>query len=129
VDPEKPLQIGVPVTLKGIAEGVKNQGGILDFMHREVNISCLMADIPEGFEIDISELTVGQNVSVGDLVAGERIEILDDPQTIIAVISAARIEEVAPTVEEEEEAAAAEAEGEEAAAAEGETPEPKEKQE
>ena len=117
IDPNQPIQVNVPIRLSGLPEGVKNEGGILDHVMREVNVSCLPADIPEQFDVDTSELHLNQNLSISDISVGEGITILDDPQSIIAVVSPARVEEVAPTEGEEEDEA-----GEEAAA-EGESPE------
>jgi large subunit ribosomal protein L25 len=119
VDPNRVLNVDVPVRLLGTPEGVKNEGGIIDFVHREVAVACLPAAIPEHFDVDVSALHVGQHVSVKDLGEVPHVEILDDPETILAVVAAPKAEEVETVAEEEEEAAAA-AEGEEAKpAAEG----------
>src|ERR671923_1226651 len=64
---DKALTVTVPIVLKGEARGVKQQGGIIDFVHREIEIEVLPGDIPENVEIDISELMVGQSVRVRDL--------------------------------------------------------------
>lgn len=107
VDPDKKLQVAVPVRLLGTATGVKNEGGVLDFVHRQVEVSCLPAAIPEHLDVDVSELHVGQHVSVKDLAAVANVELLDDPETILAVVSAPRVEEV-PAAAAEAEAEAAE---------------------
>jgi len=114
IDPTKKLHVAVPIHLIGTPEGVKNDGGILDFVHREVEVACLPANIPEHLELDVSGLHINQNVSVSDLTVGEDIELLDDPEAIIAVVSITKAEVAA--AEEEEEAAEAEAEGAEPAA-------------
>lgn len=102
IDPEKRMHVMVPVRLLGIAEGVKNEAGILDFVQRTVEVACLPSDIPEYFEIDISELHLNQNVAVKGLVVEEGIEILEDPETILAVCVPTRVvEEVVPEVAEE----------------------------
>ena len=108
VDPNKMLHVAVPVRLLGTATGVKNEAGVLDFVHRQVAVSCLPAAIPEHLDVDISELHVGQHVSVKDLAAVANVEFLADPETILAVVSAPRVEEV-PAAAAEEEAEAAEA--------------------
>jgi len=107
VDPTKRIQVNVPVRLLGLAEGVKNEGGILDFVHRSVAVSSLPDAIPEHLDVDVSNLHIGQNVSVKDLSAVADVEFLDDPGTILAVISAPKVEEVAEEAAEEEEAAEA----------------------
>ena len=64
---DKTLTLTVPVTLKGEARGVKQQGGIVDFVNREIEIEVLPADIPESIVVDISELMLNQGVRVRDL--------------------------------------------------------------
>lgn len=113
IDAKQEIHVDVPVHLVGTAEGVKNEGGVLDFVHRTVNVSCLPADIPEYFEVDVSSLHVGQNVALSDITAPTGVTFLDDAETIIATVAMPRVE---AEPEEAEEAA----EGEEAAATEDE---------
>jgi len=68
---DKKLTVTVPIVLKGEARGVKQQGGIVDFVHREIEIECLPADIPESVAIDVSELMLNQGIRVRDLAAAE----------------------------------------------------------
>ncbi len=68
---DKKLTVTVPIVLRGEARGVKQQGGIVDFVHREIEIECLPADIPENIVIDVSELMLNQGVRVRDLAASE----------------------------------------------------------
>jgi large subunit ribosomal protein L25 len=93
--------------------GVKVEGGILDFVTRELQVECLPTDIPEKIVVDVSELGMNKHVRVSDIQAPARVTILTDPDVVIAHVVAPRAEEVAPTPEA---AAAAPAEG--AAAAE-----------
>ena len=65
------LTVKVPVVLKGEAEGVKQQGGILEQLLREVEIECLPADIPKAIEVDVSHLVFGVEVRVKDLVLSD----------------------------------------------------------
>jgi large subunit ribosomal protein L25 len=118
VDPTKRVQISVPVHLVGTPEGVKNEGGIIDFVNRVVQVSCLPTHIPEHFDVDVTELHVNQHVSVSDLTTGVGVTLLDDPDQILAVVVAPRVEEVAAS--EEAVAAEGEPEGGAAAPAEGE---------
>jgi large subunit ribosomal protein L25 len=104
VDPQKRMHVNVPIRLHGLAEGVKNEGGILDFVQRSVEVSCLPADIPEHFDLDISELHLNQNVAIKEIEVGEEIEILDDPESILAVVVPTRVAEE-PTAEAAEEGA------------------------
>ncbi|MBP1635135.1 MAG: rplY [Acidobacteria bacterium] len=77
---DKPIQVTVPVTLRGEAPGVKQQGGLLDFVHREVEIECLPSDIPEAIEVDISNLMLNQSVrlrEVGESIKWKPVSDLD----------------------------------------------------
>jgi large subunit ribosomal protein L25 len=65
---DKPITVTVPVVLRGEAPGVKQQGGLLDFVHREVDIECLPADIPEHIEVDVSELMLNQSIRLRDII-------------------------------------------------------------
>ena len=105
IDLQKAIQVKVPVHPVGTAAGVKQQSGILDIIIREIDISCLPADIPESVEIDVSELLIGQHLSIKDLKVSDKIKILDDPEQTVVVVSAPRIEE-APVAEAAPEAAA-----------------------
>ncbi|HHY40449.1 MAG TPA: 50S ribosomal protein L25/general stress protein Ctc [Syntrophaceticus sp.] len=107
IDLNQEIQTEIPVVLVGESQGVQ-KGGILQYMLREVTVSCLPAKLPEQIEVDISELDIGEQVTVGDLKAPEGVEILSDPESVIALV-------VAPTLEEE---AAEEEEGEEGVAEE-----------
>ena len=104
IDLDKTIEVEVPVNLVGIAEGVKNEGGVMDFVHREILVECLPADIPEHLDVDVSALHIGQHVSVGDLDPGERVKILEDEHTIIAGVMAPRAEAEVAEAEAEEEA-------------------------
>ncbi len=106
VDPDRKMQVRVPVNLLGSAEGVKNEGGVLDFIHREVLVSCLPSAIPEHIDGDISGLHIGQQLAVKDLKLVGDVEMLDDPDMVLVVIAQPRVEE--EPVAAEEEAAAAE---------------------
>src|SRR6266446_8276157 len=64
---DKVLQVTIPVTVHGEPKGVKQQGGVLEFIRREIEIECLPGDIPEHIEIDVSELMLHQGVRVRDV--------------------------------------------------------------
>jgi large subunit ribosomal protein L25 len=97
VSMDQPITITVTVTLKGEARGVKQQGGVLDFPGREVEIECLPGEIPEGLEVDVSELLIGQSVRLRDLASGARWTAVSDPDMMLVHVVAARVEEPAPT--------------------------------
>jgi large subunit ribosomal protein L25 len=108
---DKKLTVTVPVILKGEAEGVKTQGGILEQLLRELEIECLPADIPKSIEADISHLVFGVGLRVKDLAHSDRLKFLTDEDRMVAHITSVK-EEVAPTPEVAAEAAAAPAEPE-----------------
>ena len=108
---DKALIVTIPVVLKGEAEGVKMQGGLLAFEQRDFAIECLPTEIPEQIEVDVSSLLIGQGVRLRDLLEGVSWTPVTDPGTLIVHV-------VAPKVEEEPEA-----EDEEGAVEAGETPE------
>jgi large subunit ribosomal protein L25 len=99
VDLTKSVRVSVPVRLIGLAEGVKNEGGLLEFMHRQVEVECLPTDIPEHLDLDVTALHLNQHLSVKDLPLRERVTVLDDPESVICVVAVPK-EEAAPVVEE-----------------------------
>jgi large subunit ribosomal protein L25 len=96
VQMDKAITVTVVISLKGEAKGVKLQGGIVDFPHREVEVECLPGDIPEGLTIDVSELMIGQGVRLKDLATDAKWTPVSDPDTLIVHVIAAKAEEAAP---------------------------------
>jgi large subunit ribosomal protein L25 len=103
---DKMLTVTVPVHLEGEAQGVKVQGGTLDFVHRDVDVECLPADIPEHISLDVTELMIGQGIRVRDLPAEGKWKAVSEPDMLIVHVVAPRAEVVA-TPEEGAVAAAA----------------------
>jgi large subunit ribosomal protein L25 len=101
---DKVLRVSVPIFLKGEAAGVKQEGGILEQMLREVEIECLPADIPSHIDVDVSHLTFGKVLRVADLTHSEKVKFLTDSNQPVAHVTSVK-EEVVVTPE----AAAAEA--------------------
>ncbi|HEY1264620.1 MAG TPA: 50S ribosomal protein L25 [Terriglobales bacterium] len=109
---DQKLKVNVPIMLKGEAAGVKQQGGILEQIVREVEIECLPSDIPSSIEADVTELVFGKVLRVADLPHSDKLKFLSDPNQPVAHITTVK-EEVAPTPEAvAAEAAAAPAEPE-----------------
>ncbi|WP_366923350.1 50S ribosomal protein L25/general stress protein Ctc [Metallumcola ferriviriculae] len=92
------LQTVAPIHLTGDAEGVK-EGGILQHGLRELEVECLPTDIPEYIRADISELKIGDTLTVADLDVQENVEIISDPNSVVATIVAPRMEEEEDTEE------------------------------
>src|ERR1700688_3054945 len=101
---DKVLKVSVPIFLVGEAAGVKQEGGIMEQMLREVEIECLPADIPSHIDADVSQLTFGKVLRVSELPQSEKIKVLTDPNQPVAHVTAVKEEVVAAP-----EAAAAEA--------------------
>ena len=117
---DKTATVMVPVQVRGEAAGIRLQGGILDFVTRDIEVECLPADIPEHVEIDVTELMIGQGLRVKDLAEHEKWKPVSDGEIMIAHVVAPKVEEEpeSETVETEEGVAA------EGATAEGASTEP-----
>src|SRR6476620_1130345 len=94
---DKTITVTVPIVLKGEAKGVKQQGGIVDFVNREIEIETLPGDIPENIAVDISELMLNQGIRVRDLqTEGAKWKPLTEGDTMIVHVVALKAEEPAP---------------------------------
>jgi len=95
---DQKLRVNVPIELTGEAAGVKEQGGILEQIVREVELECLPSDIPNAIEVNISHLVFGVVLRVADLPKSDKLKFLTDPDQPVAHIISIKEEEV-PTVE------------------------------
>src|SRR5687768_1028182 len=82
---DQALEVTVHIELTGVPVGVKVEGGILDFVTRELQVECLPTDIPEKIVVDVSELGMGKHVRVSDIKAPERVTILTDSDIVIEI--------------------------------------------
>jgi large subunit ribosomal protein L25 len=135
---DQKLKVNIPIELVGEPAGVKQQGGILEQIAREVEVECLPGDIPNEIELNVSELVFGTVLRISDLPKNEKIKYLSDPEQPVAHIITIKEEEVPAAEAIAGEAAAAPAEPEvikkgkqetEEGAAEGAKPEKAEKKE
>jgi large subunit ribosomal protein L25 len=101
---DKVLKVSVPIFLVGEAAGVKQEGGIMEHILRELEIECLPADIPTHIDADVSHLTFGKVLRVAELPHSDKLKFLTDPNQPVAHVTSVK-EEVVATPE----AAAAEA--------------------
>ena len=109
---DKKIEVEVPITLTGTAMGV-SEGGILQQVSRTLEISCLPDNIPDSFELDVTDLNIGDSLHVSDLKIPQDIEVLvEEELTIATVVPPTKIEEIEPEVPEEEEEEREEVEGE-----------------
>jgi len=86
------IEVKVPIHLKGEEEVLKHTGGIIDFPLREVRIKCLPKNIPQYIEVDISNLKIGQAITVKD-IPQEKFVILEPPDSIIVHVLSRKKEE------------------------------------
>ena len=97
---DKTITVTVPIVLKGEAKGVKQQGGIVDFVNREIEIEVLPGDIPENITVDVSELMLHEGVRVRDLQAeGAKWKATSDADMMIVHVVTLRVEEEPVAVE------------------------------
>ena len=107
---DKAITVTVPILLRGEAPGVKQQGGLLDFVHREIDIECLPADIPEHIEVDVSNLMLNQSIRLRDIVETMKWKPVSDTDTMLVHVVAPKAEAEPEVVEAEATATAAEPE-------------------
>ncbi len=90
---DRAITVTVPVQLVGEAPGVKIQGGIVDFVTRQISVECLPTEIPEHVTVDISQLMLNQAVRVRDLAADAKWKAVTEPETMLVHVVALRAEE------------------------------------
>ena len=110
VNMDRKITVTVPVVLRGESRGVKQDGGVLDFVHREIEVEVLPANIPDKIEVDVADLGIGDSVHVRDVASNAAWTPISDPDMMIVHVVVIKVVEETP-------AAAAGAEGAVAAAA------------
>ena len=96
VNMDKKITVTVQVIVKGEPRGVKVEGGVLDFVHREIELETLPADIPSAIEVDVSNLGLNDAIHVRDVAAGARWTPISDPDMMLVhVIMPRAVEEPA----------------------------------
>lgn len=93
---DKPITVEIPVHITGTAEGVRNQGGVLDHQLHRLEILVLPGDIPERIEVDVTSLTVGHSIHVRDITV-PKAEVLNDPDASVVSVVVSKAEEAAAT--------------------------------
>lgn len=128
---EEEVVVEVPIITKGVPQGVK-EGGILDHILRKVEVKCLPLEIPEHFEVDVSELSIGHSLRLSDVDTGDVNVLTDLGAAVVSVLPPKAKEEEAVAAEEEVAPEEVEAEveaGEEKKEERGEKEEKREKRE
>ena len=111
VNMDRKIQVTVPILLKGESRGVKQDGGVLDFVHREIEVEVLPGNIPDSIEVDVTDLGIGDSVHVRDLAANAAWEPVTDPDMMIVHIVVIKVVEETPAAAGAEGVAAAPAAG------------------
>ena len=96
------VKVSVHVELQGTPVGVKVDGGLLDFVTRELHVQCTPDKIPAKLTADVSGLHIGQHVEAKDVQLPEGVELLDEPGRVIASVAHHKIEAVAAPAPGEE---------------------------
>ena len=96
---DKEITVTVPIVLKGEPRGVKVQGGVLDFVTRDIQVQCLPTDIPEHIDVDVSELMLNQSIRLRDLAQSQKWKAITDGETMLVHVVMPKVEEVAATTE------------------------------
>jgi large subunit ribosomal protein L25 len=109
---DKLIRVQVSVVALGEPKGVKQQGGVLDIVHRQIELECLPADIPTHIEVDVTEMMVGQSIRVRDVATNPKWKALSDPETMLMHVIIPKVEEAPATPEAAAGAVAATAEPE-----------------
>lgn len=99
----QPIQVHIPVEIKGEAIGVKEEGGLIDFASREIFVECLPKDLPEKIEIDVSGLKMGESIHIRDITlptGAKTLESMD--KVVLSIIHKLKVkEEIVEELKEE----------------------------
>jgi large subunit ribosomal protein L25 len=90
---DRAIQVTIPVVIKGEPKGVKQQGGILEFVRREIEVECLPGDIPEHVEIDVSDLVLHQGVRVRDVATDPKWKPVSESDMLLVHVIMPKAEE------------------------------------
>ena len=92
---DRAIVVSVPILVKGEPQGVKQQGGVLDFVTRDIQVQCLPTDIPEHIDVDVTELMLQQSIRVRDLAPNPTWKPVTDGDTMLVHVVMPKVEEVA----------------------------------
>lgn len=88
INEEKPITIGIPVKLNGLAQGVRD-GGRINLSIRKINVTAPYQVIPEHLDIDVTNLRLGKSIKVGEL-SFEGLEIATPAEVIVCSVKTTR---------------------------------------
>jgi large subunit ribosomal protein L25 len=90
---DRMIQVTIPVSVRGEPKGVKQQGGILEFIRREIVIECLPGDIPENVDVDVSELMLHQGIRVRDVATNPKWKSVTEGEAMLVHVIMPKAEE------------------------------------
>jgi large subunit ribosomal protein L25 len=93
----EPIEVEIPVHIVGTAEGVRNQGGVLDHHLHRITLKVLPGEIPDHIEVDVTNLTVGRAIHISDITVPKG-EIMNDGDVSVVSVVVTRAEVAAETV-------------------------------
>jgi large subunit ribosomal protein L25 len=96
IDLTQRITVKVPVVTLGDPKGVKLQGGIHEIVTREIEIECLPNDIPEQFEVDVAELSIGQSIRASEIPLVGSMTLLSPADAVISHVVSLRAERLRP---------------------------------
>lgn len=97
VNMDRRITVTVPVVFKGEPRGVKVEGGVLELLHREIELETLPAEIPDAIEVDVRDLNLNDAIFVRDVATNARWTPITDPGTMLVhVVTPRAVEEAAP---------------------------------
>ena len=92
---DKLLRVTIPIIVHGEPKGVKQQGGVLEFIRREIEIEVLPADIPEHIDVDVTELMLHQGIRVRDIMTNAKWKPVSELDLMLVHVIMPKVEEVA----------------------------------
>jgi large subunit ribosomal protein L25 len=87
------VKVAIHLELHGVPVGVKVDGGLLDFVTRELHVACTPDKIPAKILVEVSHLHIGQHVEAGEVELPEGVELIDEPGRVIAIVAHHKAEE------------------------------------
>jgi large subunit ribosomal protein L25 len=96
---DRVIRVTIPVVVKGEPKGVKQQGGVLEFIRREIEVECLPGDIPENVEVNVDELMLNQGIRVRELTVNPKWTPVSDPDMMLVHVIMPKAEEAAAPAE------------------------------
>ena len=92
IDMSKRIRVRVHITLEGVPYGVRTEGGLLDFVTREVEVECLPTAIPQEIKVDVNDVKVGPHLEVKDLQLPAGVKLIEDEDRVIVSVAHAKVE-------------------------------------